>query len=579
MHAENIDSNNFGLTDYAVFIILLLISSGIGVYYAIKDTRAKKTARQFLTAERSLHWFPVSISLMASFQSSVTILGYPAEMYLRGTQFWIVIVSSTMAALAAAEIFLPVYYDLNLSSVNQYLKIRFNSEKVRLAATFTFLFATVPYMGVVIYGPSLALSSVTPLSTAASILLIGLVCTFYTSIGGLKSVLATDILQVMMMYAGLLLVIFRGFYLVGGIDEAFRIANENGRIQFFNVGFDPYATNNLWNCVFGMGLMWSANYCCTQTEVARYCNVNSKKKSKLALYVNLIGVASMISCACLAGIAIYAFYSKCDPLERGVITKTDQLMPYFVMETLHQFPGAAGLFVCCVFSAALSTLSSGFNALAAVTWDDILSKTRLSKLSELKIKTITKLTAISYGLMSIGMAFFVGLIGSVLKAAISLAGALMGPLLGTYLLGVICPFANAVGVLTGLVIGEAFGLFVLCGSILYPKTTDQLPTTTDGCQFNVTSVYNHTLNIESPVAVEEMFLLKIFHLAFLLVPVSGFVISYIVGFVVSLATGGLDEVNQVNPLHLNPIAWHIWPKKCVPIATRSAVPSTDAAKQ
>lgn len=55
------------------------------------------------------------------------------------------------------------------------------------------------------------------------------------------------------------------------------------------------------------------------------------------------------------------------------------------METLHQFPGAPGLFVCCVFSAALSTLSSGFNALAAVTWDDVLSKTPLSKLSEFKV--------------------------------------------------------------------------------------------------------------------------------------------------------------------------------------------------
>lgn len=69
-------------------------------------------------------------------------------MYLRGTQFWFVIISSSMAALTAAELFLPVYYDLNLSSVNQYLKIRFNSEKVRLAGTFTFILATVPYMGV-----------------------------------------------------------------------------------------------------------------------------------------------------------------------------------------------------------------------------------------------------------------------------------------------------------------------------------------------------------------------------------------------------------------------------------------------
>lgn len=59
------------------------------------------------------------MSLMASFQSSVTILGYPAEMYLRGTQFWFVIISALMAAAAAAELYLPVYYDLQFSSVNQ----------------------------------------------------------------------------------------------------------------------------------------------------------------------------------------------------------------------------------------------------------------------------------------------------------------------------------------------------------------------------------------------------------------------------------------------------------------------------
>lgn len=61
-------------------------------------------------------------------------------------------------------------------------------------------------------------------------------------------------------------------------------------------------------------------------------------------------------------------------------------MPYFVMETLHTFPGCVGLFVCCVFSSALSTLSPGFNALSAVTWDDILSKTPLANLSELKVR-------------------------------------------------------------------------------------------------------------------------------------------------------------------------------------------------
>lgn len=116
-----------------------------------------------------------------------------------------------------------------------------------------------------------------------------------------------------------------------------------------------------------------------------------------------------------------------------------------------------------------------------------------------------------------------------------------------------------------MVCGEAFGLFVLYGSIAYPVVPDQLPTSTDGCQFNGTSFYsmNDTL-ISDAVDEEGNFLFKIFHIAFLLVPVSGFLISYILGSLISLATGGLKIVNEVDPLHLNPIAWYIWPKKWVP---------------
>lgn len=130
-------------------------------------------------------------------------------------------------------------------------------------------------------------------------------------------------------------------------------------------------------------------------------------------------------------------------------------------------------------------------------------------------------------------------------------------------------FPTQQGVLTGLVFGEAFGLFVLCGSVIYPKAANQLPTSTDGCQFNYTSIYNNTF-ISEAGNEEENFLFKIFHIAFLLVPVSGFLISYSIGILVSLATGGLKMVNQVNPLHLNSIAWYIWPKKCVPDMKRGA---------
>lgn len=155
-------------------------------------------------------------------------------------------------------------------------------------------------------------------------------------------------------------------------------------------------------------------------------------------------MASLISCACLCGIGLYGYYAQCDPLKLGAITKTDQIMPYFVMRELAQFPGVAGLFVSCVFSASLSTMSSGFNALATVTYGDFLSKSSwLMGLSEKRVQLISKIIAMTYGLAAIGMAFVVSQIDSILEAAISIAGALIGPMFGLFLLGILAPVANS----------------------------------------------------------------------------------------------------------------------------------------
>ncbi len=91
-------------------------------------------------------------------------------------------------------------------------------------------------------------------------------------------------------------------------------------------------------------------------------------------------------------------------------------MPYFVMDQLSIMPGLPGLFVACVFSASLSTLSSGFNALATVTYDDFLSRFDWVKgLNERTTQRMSKLIAFCYGLSAIGMAFVVSRIDSVLQ--------------------------------------------------------------------------------------------------------------------------------------------------------------------
>lgn len=276
----------------------------------------------------------------------------------------------------------------------------------------------------------------------------------------------------------------------------------------------------------------------------------------------MVGMVLLISCACLCGVTLFAVYGRCDPLKQGLIEKSDQLMPYFVMDKMQGFPGVPGLFVACVFSASLSTLSSGFNALSTVTWDDFLRHTSLANMSEKRIKLLCKFIGAMYGILSILMAFFVGLVGNVLQAAISLAGALFGPLFGLYILALLCPIANTVGVTTGLLTGQTFTIWMLIGSLMYPKAAEQYPTYIDQC---VTFHYNNSTNHESVIpASEESALMGLYHMAFLLVPISGFVISLIVGFVVSIVTGGLKNVERTNPEHLSAITWFLWPSSLVP---------------
>ena len=144
MQNHTIDSirHNFGLIDYSVFIGFLLTSALIGVFFGWKG-RKNTNNKEFLTGNRNLQMFPVVMSLAASFMSTNTILGVPAEVYLLGTQFWINMLCFVMAVVLSAEVFMPTFYSLNMTSINEYLFLRFKSHKARLTGSAGFILCTV----------------------------------------------------------------------------------------------------------------------------------------------------------------------------------------------------------------------------------------------------------------------------------------------------------------------------------------------------------------------------------------------------------------------------------------------------
>ena len=112
------DDPRFGGADYAIFTIMLLISAGIGVFFALTGGR-QKTTREFLMADRNMSPFPVSMSLVASFISAITFLGTPAENYTYGVGYWLYGFSYVFVGLATSRFFMPIFYRLQLTSANE----------------------------------------------------------------------------------------------------------------------------------------------------------------------------------------------------------------------------------------------------------------------------------------------------------------------------------------------------------------------------------------------------------------------------------------------------------------------------
>ncbi|XP_046581743.1 sodium-coupled monocarboxylate transporter 1-like [Haliotis rubra] len=544
-----------GVWDYVVFALMLVLSAAIGVYYAIKS-RNQNSTKEFLLASGEMSVLPVAMSLLLSFMSAIFILGFPAEMYTAGTQFYMQVVGNMLGCVMAVLLFVPMLYPLKLTSTFLYLEKRFNSRSAKLTGTSIMIVQMVLYMGVASFAPSTALEAVTGFPTWASIIIVCLVSTFYTSLGGMKAVVWTDMFQSVVMFAGLLAIVIQGSIVVGGIGEVWRINEEWGRITFFDFDPDPTVRQTFWSLVVGGMVSWTATFGVNQASVQRYCSLPTLQKAKMSVMLNVLGVLLLLTIVCLAGIITFAHYAKlgCDPLSAKYIRNSNQLIPYFVMDVLG-YPGLPGLFVSCLFSGALSSTSSGLSALAAVTWEDFLNPVIGEKLTEGQKTLVTKLLVLFYGGASVGISFMVmNLGGTVLQASMSFSGAAAGPLLGMFALGAFFPWANWIGAVVGGILGLAFPLWISIGAYTIVGAPSNLEFPTYNCSVPNTTVSMTTTmssTMTADAGVEYTGVSALYTVSYLWYPSIGAATVIVVGLIVSAITG-MNSIGDVDTKYLVP---------------------------
>ncbi|XP_054710105.1 putative sodium-dependent multivitamin transporter [Uloborus diversus] len=554
----------FEIWDYLVVGAMLLVSGAIGVYFRFSGGK-QKTTDEYLMAGRNMSMLPVILSLMATIQTAVGTLGFPGEVYLYGAGLYVYPLGFTVALVFCTFVHTPVYFGIQVTSAYEYLEKRFG-RLTRIIISGLFVLQMVLFMSVGLYSPSIALSAVSGLSHLVSILTVGLVCAFYCTLGGMKAVLWTDVFQSVLMWFALLSVIIKGSADLGGVQEVFRIAGEGGRLNFFNFNFDPTLRFTVMSTFIG-GFMYGITTCgANQTQVQRLLTVSTLKRSQLALLIsipmNLLMYYTIYTC----GLVIYANFANCDPLlspQTTGISSGDQLIPYYMIRSFSAYRGMAGFCVSGVFCAALTSISSAVNSLAAVTTEDFVKPIFLRRghFSEKASTRASKFFALFYSALCIAMTYIVGNIKAIIPAAFVVFTAIGGPTLSIITLGMLTTTSNQKGVIIGLLSGIALNAWIGTGAIISDFPQVKLPQSNESCPvtnlpYNTTSSVMAGMNLTTPFTTDvtsfpedDISLMKkeifpLYKLSFLLHPVPGTLLTLIIGYIVSFITGGDKLVDE-----------------------------------
>ncbi|KAG5675068.1 hypothetical protein PVAND_005005 [Polypedilum vanderplanki] len=529
--------NYFSVLDYGIFIILVLLSAFIGIYFGFISKKKQNNTSEYLLGSKQMGFLPIAASLIASHISASTLLALPAEIYTNGCEYILSIFSAIITGFALIYIFLPVFYGLQLTSAFQYLELRFN-RNVRLCASVIFSMSGIIFMPVVIYVPALALSQVTDWNLHLITMSTSILCIFYTTIGGLKAVVWSDTLQLILMIGGIVSVMFLGINVMNGLGNIFDIADKGGRLIFFNMDPSPFVRTSFWTYFIGLSFGWTAKLGVSQCCVQRFLAVPNMNVAKKAVYVFVVGYSFIkISCV-IVGITIYSKYASCDPMISKKIEKIDQILPLFVMEVATKIPGLPGLFIAGVFSASLSSMSSSLNTIAGAIYEDFI-RHNYPNATEKRASDVMKILVLVIGAIVIALVFVVEQMGQIFRVCFAINGLSAGALFGIFSAGMFSRTINTKGVLAGALSSISILLIIIVGSFTLQKPPS-LPISTSGCDFP----YNNTI-IPTTVqtnTTQDVFI--IFKLSFMYYILLGTIILFLVAIPVSHLTGKCEPFDE-----------------------------------
>jgi Na+/proline symporter len=314
--------------DWVVMVFTIIAIPAFGLWKG----RGSKTVNQYLLAGKTMPWYAMGLSIMATQASAITFIATTGQAYVDGMRFVQFYFGLPIAMVILSATAVPIFHRSGVYTAYEYLEKRFDA-KTRALASIVFLIQRGMAVGLSIYAPAIVMSVIFGWPDRVTTLIIGIVCVVYTTKGGIPAVTWTDVLQMLIIFSGLIMGLLTVVSLMpAGVSfgDAVYLAGAVGKLNAVDLHFDPNNRYNLWSGLIGGSFLALGYFGCDQSQVQRYLTGKSVAQSRLSLLFNAMAKVPMQFFILFVGAMVFVFYLFIQP---------PMLFEKNAMQTLSTQPG------------------------------------------------------------------------------------------------------------------------------------------------------------------------------------------------------------------------------------------------
>jgi SSS family solute:Na+ symporter len=321
---------------------IVLVASLVSIIaYGLYRSRGSNTVDRYLLAGRSMPWYAMALSIMATQASAITFISTTGQSYVDGMRFVQAYFGLPLAMIVISATVVPVFHHLRVYTAYEYLENRFDA-KTRALASVIFLCQRGLSAGLTIYAPAIVLSIILGWPESVTTSLMGITVVTYTVIGGIKAVTWSDVQQMCVIFLGLVVSLVTVFVLLPhsvSIGSAVFLAGAAGRLNAVTTNFDWNDRFNIWSGLIGSTFLFLSYFGCDQSQVQRYLTGSSVAQSRLSLLFNAVAKIPMQFFILFIGAMVFVFYLFVQPpvlFQHAELARIERAADYAPIQTQFQ---------------------------------------------------------------------------------------------------------------------------------------------------------------------------------------------------------------------------------------------------